>query len=66
VLAAARAFALDFVPVTREPYDLVVDAAALDDPVLAPLWELLDDNGFRARVEALGGYAPDEMGRRLR
>jgi putative molybdopterin biosynthesis protein len=66
VLAAARAFALDFVPVTREPYDLVVDAAALDDPVLAPLWELLDDDGFRARVEALGGYAPDEMGRRLR
>jgi putative molybdopterin biosynthesis protein len=66
VLAAARAFDLDFVPVTREPYDLVLDAAALDDPVLAPLWELLDDASFRAKVQALGGYAPDEMGRRIR
>jgi putative molybdopterin biosynthesis protein len=66
VMAAARAFDLDFVPVTREPYDLVLDAAALGDPVLAPLWELLEDDGFRARVEALGGYAPDEMGRRIR
>ena len=66
VLAAARAFDLDFVPVTREPYDLVLDAPALDDPVLAPLWDLLDDASFRAKVRALGGYAPDEMGRRIR
>jgi putative molybdopterin biosynthesis protein len=54
------------VPVTREPYDLVVDATALEDPVLAPLWQLLDDASFRGKVEALGGYAPDEMGRRIR
>jgi putative molybdopterin biosynthesis protein len=66
VLAAARAFGLDFVAVTREPYDLVADAGALEDPVLAPLWELLATNGFRARVEALGGYATTEMGRRIR
>jgi putative molybdopterin biosynthesis protein len=66
VLAAARAFELDFVPVTREPYDLVVDVTALEDPVLAPLWQLLDDASFQAKVEALGGYAPDEMGRRIR
>jgi putative molybdopterin biosynthesis protein len=66
VLAAARAFGLDFVPITREPYDLVLDAAAIDDPALAPLWELLDDRAFRAKVQELGGYAPDEMGRRIR
>jgi hypothetical protein len=34
--------------------------------VLAPLWELLATDGFRARVEALGGYATTEMGRRIR
>jgi putative molybdopterin biosynthesis protein len=66
VLAAARAFGLDFVPVTREPYDLVIDAAALEDPVLAPLWDLLATEDFRERVEALGGYATTEMGRRVR
>jgi putative molybdopterin biosynthesis protein len=66
VLAAARAFGLGFVPVTEEPYDLVADAAAIDDPLLAPLWDLLGDVGFRERVEALGGYATSEMGRRVR
>src|SRR5690606_6845859 len=42
IQAAARAFGLDFVPVAREPYDLVLRTAGLDDEVLAPLWELLD------------------------
>jgi putative molybdopterin biosynthesis protein len=66
VLAAARAFGLDFIAVTREPYDLVVDAAALEDPVLEPLWDLLGNAGFREHVEALGGYSTSEMGRRVR
>src|SRR3954454_19782166 len=66
VMAAARAFELDFVPVTREPYDLVLDAATLEDPVTAPLWALLSDAGFRAAVEELGGYGTEEMGRRIR
>ena len=66
IMAAARAFRLDFVPVTREPYDLVVAAGALDSPLLAPLWELLNSEAFRAEVEELGGYATAEMGRRIR
>jgi putative molybdopterin biosynthesis protein len=66
VMAAARAFELDFVPLTREPYDLVLDAATLEDPVTAPLWALLGDPAFRAAVEELGGYGTEEMGRRIR
>jgi putative molybdopterin biosynthesis protein len=66
VMAAARAFSLDFVPVTREPYDLVLAAQTLDDPVIAPLWELLERPAFRSAVEALGGYGTQEMGRRIR
>jgi putative molybdopterin biosynthesis protein len=66
VLAAARAFELDFVPVTREPYDLVLAAETLDDPTIAPLWELLERPAFRSAVEALGGYGTQEMGRRIR
>jgi putative molybdopterin biosynthesis protein len=66
VLAAARAFGLDFVAVTSEPYDLVLAAEMLDDPLMAPLWALLDDPGFRRAVEELGGYGTEEMGRRIR
>jgi len=66
ILAAARAFGLDFVPVTREPYDLVVAAEAMDSPLLAPLWALLHSDRFQAAVTDLGGYSTKEMGRRLR
>jgi putative molybdopterin biosynthesis protein len=66
IMAAAAPFGLDFVPVNREPYDLVVAPGALDGPQLAPLWALLADPGFQASVEALGGYSAAEMGRRLR
>jgi putative molybdopterin biosynthesis protein len=66
VMAAARAFGLGFVPVTREPYDLVLATETLEDPVTAPLWRLLGEPRFRAAVEALGGYDTAEMGRRVR
>ena len=66
IMAAAAPFDLDFVPVAREPYDLVVAPGALDGPQLAPLWSLLADPGFQASVEAIGGYSAREMGRRLR
>jgi putative molybdopterin biosynthesis protein len=65
-MAAARAFDLDFVPVTREPYDLVLCAQTLDEPAIAPLWALLGQPAFRSAVEALGGYETQEMGRRIR
>ena len=66
IMAAARAFGLDFVPVTREPYDLVVAADAMDSPLLAPLWALLHSDRFQAAVTELGGYSTKEMGRRIR
>jgi len=66
ILAAARAFGLGFVPVTREPYDLVVTAEAMDSPLLAPLWALLHSDRFQQAVEELGGYTTKEMGRRIR
>jgi putative molybdopterin biosynthesis protein len=66
VLAAARAFGLDFVPVTKEPYDLVLERASLDSERLAPLWELLASADFRAEVDTLGGYDTTDMGRKIR
>jgi putative molybdopterin biosynthesis protein len=66
IRAAARAFGLDFVPVAREPYDLVLRSSALAEDVLAPLWALLEQPDFRAGVEGLGGYSCVETGRRIR
>jgi len=66
ILAASRAFGLGFVPVAREPYDLVMAADTLDDPLVGPLLVLLADEDFRTSVRALGGYDTAETGRRLR
>jgi putative molybdopterin biosynthesis protein len=66
VLAAARAFGLDFVPVAQEPYDLVLLSDSIEDELLAPLWSLLESEDFRRAVTDLGGYDTTEMGRRIR
>ncbi|MEO7370249.1 MAG: molybdopterin biosynthesis protein [Ilumatobacteraceae bacterium] len=66
ILAAARAFGLDFVPIAREPYDLVLRASVVDDELLTPLWALIQRPAFQAEVEALGGYSCEETGRRIR
>ena len=66
IMAAAHSFGLDFVPVTQEPYDLVVAPEAMDSPLLAPLWSLLRSDRFQAAVTELGGYTTKEMGRRIR
>jgi putative molybdopterin biosynthesis protein len=66
VLAAARAFGLDFVPVAQEPYDLVLLTDSIEDQFLAPLWKLLESDDFRRAVTDLGGYDTTEMGRRIR
>ena len=66
VLAAARAFGLDFVPVAKEPYDLVLLEDSIEDELLAPLWSLLESEEFRRAVTDLGGYETSEMGRRIR
>jgi putative molybdopterin biosynthesis protein len=66
IQAAARAFNLDFVPVAREPYDLVLRTSMVKDELLAPLWALLERPDFQAAVEALGGYSCAETGRRIR
>jgi putative molybdopterin biosynthesis protein len=66
ITAAARAFGLDFVPVTWEPYDLVVAPGALESALLEPLWSLLRSDRFQTAVTELGGYSAKEMGRRIR
>jgi len=64
IMAAARAFGLDFVPVTREPYG--PGGWPRWPPwrarCSAPLWALLRSDRFQAAVTELGGYSTKEMG----
>ena len=49
-----------------QPYDLVVAAADLESPRLAPLWALLRSDRFQASIRELGGYGITDLGRRIR
>jgi putative molybdopterin biosynthesis protein len=62
ILAAARVFGLDFVPVSEERYDLCIPRAALDQPKVAALLGVLGDPAFRQAIAALGGYSVRQTG----
>jgi putative molybdopterin biosynthesis protein len=62
ILAAARALDLDFVPLLKERYDLVIPREHYESDRLAPLLAVIRGAEFRTEVEALGGYDASDMG----
>jgi putative molybdopterin biosynthesis protein len=62
ILAAARAYGLDFVPVARERYELALRPSTASRPAVKSLLETLRSADFRAVVAALGGYDTTESG----
>ena len=62
IAAAAQALDLDFVPLFQERYDLVVPKEHAESDLLAPLFELLAERGFRDSVSKLTGYDVSVMG----
>lgn len=62
IAAAARALGLDFLPLQEERYDLVIPTDYLDAPAVQALLEIAVHPGYRAEVEALGGYDSSRAG----
>ncbi|MCC7368249.1 MAG: molybdopterin biosynthesis protein [Chloroflexi bacterium] len=62
ILAAARALHLDFVPLMKERYDLVIPRPVYESGLLDPLLALIRGAAFREQVAALGGYDVSQMG----
>ncbi|HSW38877.1 MAG TPA: molybdopterin biosynthesis protein [Acidobacteriota bacterium] len=63
IMAAAKALDLDFIPVSRERYDLVVPTWLLEDERMALLLEIIRSSSFKEQVLALGGYEVEETGK---
>ena len=62
ILAAARALHLEFVPLLRERYDLVVPRVYYESALLQPLLAVIRGEEYRIAVAALGGYGVERMG----
>lgn len=62
VLAAARALRLDFIPVTRETYELAILDGIIGDPRVEAMLCTMRLPEFKAALASLGGYDTDCSG----
>jgi putative molybdopterin biosynthesis protein len=60
--AAARSCDLDFLPLFRERYDLVMPRANYRSRLLAPLLNTINSDEFREVVDKVGGYDTSQTG----
>ena len=56
IKSAADALGLDFIPLTEEPYELVIHEEYMNHPGIVALLDSLHDAEWRAKVEEMGGY----------
>ena len=63
ILSAAKALDLDFVPVGNEEYDFAVPVKYLELPHVQKFISVLKSDLFREKLEALGGYSADNIGK---
>jgi len=63
VEAAAREFGLEFIPLARELFELVIPRRAMDDPRVTALLDIVASGDFRRALEALPGYDCEVTGR---
>ncbi len=63
IAAAAQALELDFIPLFKERYDLVIPRDYYQSDLLAPLLEIMNEAQFKNAVSELPGYDIDPMGR---
>jgi molybdate-binding protein len=60
--AAAQALSLDFIPVTKERYDLVIPRVYLQDEKIQILLAMIRSDEFKQKALAMGGYEVHETG----
>jgi molybdopterin molybdotransferase/putative molybdopterin biosynthesis protein len=64
ILASARALGLDFIPVTKERYDLAIVKEFFPSEMIQRLVEIIREDGeFKEMVNSLGGYDISDMGK---
>lgn len=63
IQAAADALGLDFVPLSRERYDLVFPNERWNHPQVSAIRDAIQTDGFARTLAAMGGYDSSETGR---
>jgi putative molybdopterin biosynthesis protein len=63
--AAADALEIDFIPLFKERYDLIIPEEYYDSPLITPLWMVINQSDFKKEVESLSGYDTENLGRTI-
>ncbi|MDO9573546.1 MAG: substrate-binding domain-containing protein, partial [Candidatus Contubernalis sp.] len=63
VLAASRALGLDFIPLARERYDIIIPQEFLETEKIQRLLEMINSQQFKDEVNRLGGYDLEKSGK---
>ncbi len=56
IYAAAKALDLEFIPLARERYDLILDAELMQDEKVQRLLGMIQGEEFKSKIQELGGY----------
>jgi excisionase family DNA binding protein len=62
-MTTAGMLRLDFVPLARERFDMVIPQERFFSPAIQMLLNIIGSSEFRGRLEAMGGYDSSESGR---
>ncbi len=63
ILSAAKAFSLDFVPVVKERYDIIIPKAYHSSLKIQKLLTTIRSEKFRKKILSLGGYDLSQSGK---
>jgi putative molybdopterin biosynthesis protein len=56
IFSAAKAFDLDFVPLIKERYDLIIPEKYFNSPGIKEILKVIKTDSFKKQVNGLGGY----------
>lgn len=59
---ASQVEGIDFIPLQKERYELVIKKEDMDTPVVQAILEILQSDEFKAEFRDIGGYDISEMG----
>ncbi len=62
ILAAARIYDLEFIPICDEEYDFLIASESRDHPQFQRFMQILQSEELARRLEAMGGYKLDRPG----
>ena len=62
LLSAAKAFDLEFIPITQEKFDLIIPEYYYNSSFMGPLIKLIKGDEYKNDIIALGGYDTKETG----